>query len=164
MKKFIIIVKNTLVFTPIILVYSALFINHPDFSGEWKLNESKSELGDFGAQLAVPKVKIVQYKDSITLIKTHPTGEISNETLSYDGKESERPVSGGTAKRKSTAKWSEDGLFFIISLFIINSASGQRNVSGIQTLSLKEGKLHVETSYSSQQRGDFTIKAVYDKQ
>lgn len=157
MKKFIIIVKNTLVFTPIILVYSALFINHPDFSGEWKLNESKSELGDYGAQLAVPKVKIVQYKDSITLIKTHPNGEISNETLSYDGKESERPVSGGTARRKSTGKWSEDRLFFIISLFIINSASGQRNVSGIQTLSLKEGKLYVETFLFLTTEGRFLL-------
>ncbi|HEU5167755.1 MAG TPA: hypothetical protein VFU29_19550 [Chitinophagaceae bacterium] len=137
---------------------------HPNFSGEWKLNESKSELGDFGSQLAVIKIKIDQYKDSITFTKTHPNEAISTETLSYDGKESVRSVSQGTAKRKSTAKWSEDGQSFIISFFIINSASGQRTITGIQTLSLKEGKLYVETSYSSPQQGDFIVKAVYDKQ
>ena len=163
MKSFLIPVKKSLLFASIFLLYLTLSISHPNFSGEWKLNESKSELGDFGRRLAVTKIKIVQYKDSIKFIKTHPNGEISNETLSYDGKESVRPVTQGAGKRTSTAKWSEDGLSFIVNFVINNYGVGQKT-TGIQTLTLKGGKLYIETSYSSSQQGDFIVKAVYDKQ
>jgi hypothetical protein len=163
MKKFLIPVKKILLPAPIILVCWALLTDRPNFSGEWKLNKTKSELGDFGSRLAVTRVKITQYKDSISFIKTHPNGEISNETLSYDGKESVRPVTQGTGKRTSTAKWSEDGQSFTINFVINNYGAGQKT-TGIQTLTLKEGKLYIETSYSSSVQGNFIVKAVYDKQ
>lgn len=161
MKKFVIIVRSTLVVTPIMFVASALFINHPDFSGEWKLDESKSELGEFGRQFAIPRVKIVQYKDSITFTKTHPNGE-AIETVSYDGKERVLPMAFGRGTKKLSAKWSQDGQSLIIS-FVIRPESGQE-ITITHTYSLKEDKLYIDAFYSSPQQGDLKIKAVYDKQ
>ena len=159
-----ILIRKTIffLFVPPLLFYFTSSSEHPDFSGEWKLNESKSELGEFGRRLAVTEIKIKQYKDSITFNKTHPNEAISAETLSFDGKESIRPVSRGTGKRISTAKWSEDGQSLIINFHIDSYGTGQ-NTTGAQTMLLKDSRLYIESAYSSPQSGNFTIKAVYDK-
>ena len=59
-----------------------------NFSGEWKLDESKSDLGQF-ANYAPRVIKITQTADSVTISKTAPgmNGDDATytETLSYDG-------------------------------------------------------------------------------
>src|SRR5437667_6392267 len=100
-----------------ILIAPALFLSfttlpdHANFSGDWKLNEGKSDLGQFGPY-APRKIKVEQKDDGIIISKTAPsfTGEdvTTTETLSFDGKETESTVFG-TSKRKASAKWSDDG-------------------------------------------------------
>ena len=77
------------------------------FSGDWKLEESKSELGEFGARVA-RSVKAEQKEDAITITKVSPGfngGDpmTTTVTLTYDGKVVESEGFGGS-KRKSTAK------------------------------------------------------------
>lgn len=146
------------------------FTSVPDrvnFSGEWKLNEGKSELGDFGGRFAARTIKVEQKEDAITIAKTAPSfgggDATTTETLTFDGKESETTVFGNS-KKKSTAKWSDDGQTLTISYSILFERDGQTNeFKGTETWTLtKEGSLSLVT-VSSSPRGENTTKAVYDK-
>jgi hypothetical protein len=147
------------------------FISKPDranFSGEWKLNESKSDLGQL-AQWTTRVIKASQKDDSISIARTAPsfTGEdfTSTEILSFDGKESESNLAG-ESKKKASAKWSEDGQALTITYTVLFDLNGQiTEIKGTEALSLSdEGKTLVSQSSSSSTFGDFTTKAVYEKQ
>jgi hypothetical protein len=139
-----------------------------NLSGQWKLNEKKSELGDFGARFTPRSIKIEQKADAITISKTIPGfngGEdvVTNETLSFDGKVSETKAFGNSPK-KSTAKWSDDGQSLIINYTIVFDRNGQTTeFKGTETWSVtKDGNLSLQT-VSSSPRGENTTKAIYDK-
>ena len=145
------------------------FTSLPDpvnLSGEWKLNEGKSELGDFGSRFAARSIKVEQTAASITISKTGPSfngGDQTNtETLTFDGKETESTVFG-SAKKKSTAKWSDDGQTLTVNYKIAMERNGQSSeFTGTETWALKDGALSLQT-VSSSPRGEMTTKAVYDK-
>lgn len=155
-----------LVVAPALLLSFTQKADPINLSGQWKLNESKSELGDFGARLAPKSIKVDQKADAIT-IERHVTtfnGEEATrtETLTFDGKITEGAGGFGNAVRKSSAKWSDDGKKMIVNY----SISFQDNeFKGTETWSLSDdGKtLSLETNSSGPQ-GDITTKAVYDKQ
>jgi hypothetical protein len=138
-----------------------------NLSGEWKLNEGKSELGDFGSRFAARTIKVEQKDDAITISKTAPSfnggDATTTETLTFDGKESETTVFG-SSKKKSVAKWADDGQSLTISYTIAFERDGQTTeIKGNETWSLtKEGSLSLVT-FSSSPRGDITTKGVYDK-
>lgn len=138
-----------------------------NFSGEWKLNEEKSELGDFGGRFVARSIKAEQKDDAITIAKTSPGfngGDpvTTMQTLTFDGKESEITVFGG-AKRKSTAKWSEDGQALTFNHTTTFERDGQTNeFKGTETWTMKDGALSI-VSVSSSPRGETTIKAIYNK-
>jgi len=136
-----------------------------DLSGDWKLNESKSELGEFGGRFAARSIKIEQKEDAITISKTAPTRDgdaTTTETLSFDGKVSES-TAFGNAPKKSVAKWSDDGQSLGISYTIVFDRNGQTSeIKGTETWSLKDGSLS-QVTVSSSSRGENTTKAMYDK-
>ena len=139
-----------------------------NFTGNWKLNESKSDLGQF-AQFAVRTIKADQQQDSIRVTRTSPSfnGDdmTISETLTYDGKETETTVFENS-KRKSTAKWSDDGQKLNVNYTLLLDFNGQSmEIKGTEawTLSTDGKTLTVQISSSSPQ-GDFSSKAVYDKQ
>src|SRR3978361_1668101 len=110
----------------LILSFTAL----PDratFSGEWKLNEGKSDLGQF-ANYAPHIIKVTQTADSVTISKTAPSfsgGDVTtSETLSYDGKETKSTVAG-TSTRMASAKWSDDGQTLTITYVLMLDFNGQ---------------------------------------
>ena len=157
---------------PLFIVPAVLmsFISLPDrinLSGEWKLNEGKSELGDFGSRFAARTIKVEQKDDAVTISKTAPSfngGDVTTtETLTFDGKESETTVFG-SSKKKSIAKWSDDGQTLSITYSILFERDGQTSeFKGTETWSLtKEGSLSLQT-VSSSPRGENTMKAMYDK-
>lgn len=156
------------------LIAPALFLSFiamPDranFSGEWKLNDGKSELGDFGGRFAARSIEVEQKEDAITISRTTPGfngGDpvTASQTLTFDGKESESTVFGNS-KRKSTAKWSDDGQTFIINSTTMFERDGQTTeFKATETWTItKEGSLFLVT-VSSSPRGENTIKAVYNK-
>lgn len=147
------------------------FTTVPDranFSGSWTLNEGKSELGNFG-RFAARKIKIEQKDDAITIAKTSPSfngDDVTNtETLTFDGKTSESTVFG-TSKRKSTAKWSDDGKTLTVNYTMIFDRNGQTfEVSGTETWTLAdEGKSLSLQTVSTSQQGERNTKAIYDKE
>lgn len=140
------------------------------FTGSWKLNESKSDLGDFGGRFAARKIKADQKDDAITISKTTPGfnggDDITNtETLTFDGKVSESTVFGN-AKRKSTLKWTDDGKSFVVSNETNFERDGQSfEVKGTDTWTLSEdGKTLTSQIASSSAQGEFSMKCVYEKE
>jgi len=156
-----------LLLAPALLSSFILFTERANFAGEWKLNEGKSELGEFGGRFAARTIKIEQKEDAITISKTAPGfngGEnvTTTETLNFDGKESETTVFG-SSKKKSTLKWSDDSQSFVINYSIMFERNGQTSeFKGTETWSLKDGALSLVT-ISSSPRGENTTKALYNK-
>lgn len=139
-----------------------------NFSGDWKLNESKSDLGAM-AQWATRSIKTDQKDNNITINRTAPGFDggdaTTSETLGFDGKEVESTVLGNN-KRKASAKWSDDGNTLTVNYILMLNFDGQTfDVKGTETWTLSgDGKtLTVQTNAASPQ-GDITSKAVYDKQ
>ncbi|MES2775689.1 MAG: hypothetical protein V4722_16055 [Bacteroidota bacterium] len=138
-----------------------------NFSGEWKLNESKSELGEFGGRVA-RTVKAEQKDEAIVVSRTTPGfngGDpvTTTVTLTFDGKEVESEGFGGS-KRKSTAKWSDDGKTLTISSVTKFERDGQTfEFKATENWTVtSDGLLSIATN-STSPRGDMSTKAIYGK-
>ena len=145
---------------------SARLADKASFAGEWTLNDQKSTLGEFGARFTPKKVKVEQTDNLLSLERTTSfNGEdrVTPEKITLDGKESENTVFGN-AKRKSTAKWSED----LQTLTISSELNLERNGQSMQIKSTEVWKLidaktlSLETT-SVTPNGTNTVKAVFDK-
>jgi len=157
----------------LVVVAAALFSFRTapaNFSGTWKLNEGKSELGQFGARGAASKIVVDQKADGTVAVTTTTTNFQGEEVTATDnltaGKEVEGPGGFPGSKKKSTLKWAADEQ----SLTIANVVSGEFNGQSFEvkvdqawSISADGKTLTVATSISSPQ-GDFSNKAVYDKQ
>lgn len=137
-----------------------------NFSGDWTLNEQKSDLGQFGGRVAPKQLKVTQSADALTTDKTSSfNGEErkTTEKLTFDGKESES-AGFGNSKKKSTAKWGADGQSIIVSSTTVIDRNGETmEIKGTETWKLLDPKtLSIETA-SSSSRGTFNVKAVYEK-
>ena len=156
----------SLIVPALVLLSFSSIPDKANFSGDWKLNDGKSELGEFGARFTPTAIKVDQKADNITIAKTRPGfngGEpvTTSMTLTFDGKETET-TGFGNSKTKSTAKWNDDQ-----TLVINNTTSFERNgqtseFKSTETWTLKDGSLSVVT-VSNTQRGETTVKAMYDK-
>ena len=137
------------------------------FSGDWKLDESKSELGEFGGRVA-RSVKAEQKEDAITITKVSPGfngGDpmTTTVTLTYDGKVVESEGFGGS-KRKSTAKWSDDGKTLTINSTTNFERDGQSfEMKATENWTITAAGLLSIVINSTTPRGDTTIKALYNK-
>jgi hypothetical protein len=154
----------SLLITSLFLLSFTKMADRANFSGDWKLNESKSELGEFSG--FVPRsLKVEQKENAITITRTTPGfngGDpvTTTVTLSYDGKITESEGFGGS-KRKSTAKWATDGLTLTVNNSITFERDGQTNeFKSTETWTTKDGQLSIVT-YSNSPRGETTTKAIY---
>ncbi|HYM94943.1 MAG TPA: hypothetical protein VET23_12435, partial [Chitinophagaceae bacterium] len=102
MKKFP--VKNilSLLIVPALLLSFSFLPDKANFSGEWKLNEGKSDLGQ-RARFAPRTIKADQKDDAITISRTSPSfngGDdvTTAETLPFDGKEVQGTGFGNSTK------------------------------------------------------------------
>src|SRR4030095_7480195 len=83
----------TLLMPAVILFSFTTVAERANFSGDWKLDESKSELGEFGGRVA-RSIKADQKDNAITITRTTPGfngGDpvTTSVTLTYDGKVTE---------------------------------------------------------------------------
>ena len=138
-----------------------------NFSGEWKLDEGKSDLGQF-ANYAPRIIKITQTADSVMISKTAPSfsGEnvTNSETLAYDGKET-KTTFAGTSTRTASAKWSDDGQALTITYVLMLDFNGQTTeIKGTEVWTLADGGTTlVSKNNSSSSFGDITSKGIYKK-
>jgi hypothetical protein len=130
-------------------------------------------LGDFGGRFAAKKIKAEQKADAITIAKTTSGFDggadvTRTETLTFDGKTTESTITGGfgTSKRKATIKWSADEKSFVISYSMeFQGNDGPVEIKGTETWTLSEdGKTLTSQTNSSSPQGEFSVKAVYDKE
>lgn len=139
-----------------------------NLSGEWSLNNDKSEFGNSQFRFAANKLKITQDASNISIERsgTGRNGEAYSytEKMTLDGKESENSTFQGRT-RKSTAKWSPDGK----SLTITSTMSFDRNgetftVNSTEVYSLSSDKVLAIDVDSTSPRGETKNKLIYDKQ
>ena len=151
------------------LLLSLISKTNVDFSGEWKLNESKSDMGQY-APIVPLKIKAEQKADALAITKTSPGFDggaemIASETLGFDGKQVESKVAPGESKRTASAKWSADGQTLTITYTLLLDFNGQlTEVKGTETWALSnEGKTLTTTNKSTSSFGENTYKGVYEK-
>ncbi len=156
-----------LLIAPVLFLSFTTLPDRANFSGEWKLDEAKSDLGQF-ANYAPRTIKVEQTDDSITISKTAPgfNGDdvTTAETLSYDGKETKSTIFG-TSTRTASAKWSDDEQTLTITYDLMLDFNGQTTeVKGTEVWALADdGKTLVSQNNSSSSFGDIEAKGIYEK-
>ncbi|HMP91442.1 MAG TPA: hypothetical protein PKD90_01110 [Phnomibacter sp.] len=142
--------------------------DYANFSGDWKLNEGKSELGEFGGRGVATALKVEQKADAITITRTTQgfggNGPVNNTvTMTFDGKVTESEGFMGS-KRKSSASWSADGKTLTISNQMNFERDGQSmEIKGTEVWTLgADGTLIINNTTASQM-GEFSTKAIYNK-
>lgn len=162
------VMQNTALFLTVIMfmAFTAGIAANSDFSGEWKLNESKSNMGQFGRAAKTLKIQGNVESLAIQRVSTNQAGEemTTSEKLTFDDKESESTVFG-TTKKKSKAKWSDDGKKLTVKSTIAFERNGE--TMEIKTTEIwsqsDDGKTLTIESTSESARGTNTTKLVYDK-
>jgi hypothetical protein len=135
-----------------------------DFSGEWILNESESELGEGRFRLS-PEMNVKQEENTIMIERSFTTrnGETRtrNETLTMDGKEN---VSEGENRSSTTTvNWSDDANSLTLKSDLVMSRQGETFEAKTNEIwTLNKNVLTIKSSTSSS-RGDRSVTLVYDK-
>lgn len=138
----------------------------PDFSGVWKLNESKSTIGEGRFRLS-PGLVVRHDGNNLEIERTRVGREgqeiKSTENLTLDGKEVVNE--GENRSTKTTANWSEDGRNVVIASIMTISREGQTmEIKNRETWQLSDdGKTLTIQFNSSSPRGERNDNLVYDK-
>jgi hypothetical protein len=135
-----------------------------DFSGEWILNESESELGEGRFRLS-PEMNVKQEGNTIMIERSFTTrnGETRtrNETLTMDGEEN--VSEGENRSSKTTVNWSDDGNSLTLKSDLVMSRQGETFEAKTNEIwTLNENVLTIESSTSSS-RGERSVTLVYNK-
>jgi hypothetical protein len=145
-----------------LLISSAIAAQAVNFSGTWKLNSSKSKLGDQFSM--APKEIIITQGDNELNVERHSSFQeqefTTKDKFSLDGKEC---INSGwqETQKKSTMAWSEDKRSLkCITKFSINDG----NEMIINEVYKMDGANMVIESSSSSSFGDMSETMVYDKQ
>jgi hypothetical protein len=148
-----------------------------NFSGEWKLNDSKSELvGQFplcifgGDRMRSKTMKITAQPDflAVDIASSYPDGALvtRQEKLTFDGKESEATYVG-VPRETSAARWSDDGQTMTVHSvrsFDTNGETADFKVTEVWKLINGGKSISIEVNSQSALNGDYTMKLIYDRQ
>ena len=137
-----------------------------DFSGSWKLNEGKSQMGEGRGRMIATKMKITQDASMLTNEKTsvRQSGEEINTTekVTFDGKETDN--SANNRKRKSTASWSADGKTLTINATSIFERDGNTmEIKSVEVYKSGADNTIIIESSSTSPRGEVKAILTYDK-
>lgn len=151
--------------------------DHVNFSGEWKLNESKTELarGQFplcifgGDRMRSKTIKITAQASFLTVdaAGSSPDGALLTiqQKLIFDGSDTEATYVG-VPREKSAAKWSDDGQTMTVHSvrsFDTNGKTADFKVTEIWKLINSGNSISIQVT-SSSASGEDTMKLIYDKQ
>ncbi|MCK5692014.1 MAG: hypothetical protein KAI08_04170 [Bacteroidales bacterium] len=151
----------------LLLIPAASFAGEKtDFTGEWTLNEDKSDLGEGGA-FAAFKVAVKQEGNTITIERTRTgrDGEerTNSQTLTLDGKENINENERGSSN--SVLTWSDDGTALTIKSkreFNRQGETFEMTSTEVWTLA-EDGKILKIQSDISSSRGERSVSLVYEK-
>lgn len=150
-----------------ISIFSAFSFKAANFSGTWKLNEGKSELGQFGTRGAATKIVIEQTAEAFKLVRTTNgfDGNAMDVTENHViGKESENE-GFANSKKISTLNWETgEQSFKIIFLLKLDFQGQSMELKGNEKWEIStDGNTITINSTIATPQGDFSTKAVYDK-
>jgi hypothetical protein len=137
-----------------------------DFSGEWVLNESKSNLGE-GRFFSSTKMTVKQEESTIMIERTSTgrDGEqrTRSETLTMDGKENVNKSENRSST--TTVSWSDDGISMTLNSNREFSRQGETfEMKSEETWTLSgDGNTLTIQSTTSSPRGERSVTLVYDK-
>lgn len=153
--------KNLALALALVLFSSVAIGQKVDYSGEWKLNEDKSELGyEFSLAPASITVKHTKKTLDMKIVNVWNGQEIVNDQhYTLNGKETEN-IGFAESVTKSTAV--VDKKTKAINIVTNGSAEGM-DFTITQVISLKDGNLVVKAEASSDM-GELIETYVYDKQ
>lgn len=152
--------KKVFFLVTILLISVFVSAQSVDFSGSWKLNRSKSTLGDQFSM--APAEIVVAQKGNDLSVEKHSSfnGQdfTTNDKFTLDGKEC---VNAGwrDSQKKSTAVWTDKNTLKITTKVPMRD-SGEMTIT--EVYKMDGGNMVIETSASSSY-GDFSEKMVYDK-
>ncbi|MDX2152841.1 MAG: hypothetical protein SFV54_19010 [Bryobacteraceae bacterium] len=139
---------------------AGLSAEKPNFSGEWKLNASKSDFGQMPApDLMVRKIDHKEPDLTVSTTQKSQMGEFTSEAkYATDGKEYTNKSRGGEAK--SVLKWDGDAL-----VITTKRETPNGEITTVDRWTLGDGgkTLNGATKFSSPM-GELDIKMVFDKQ
>ena len=142
------------------ILFSVVVSAQIDLSGSWKLNSSKSKLGDQFSM--APKEIIVIQKGNDLSVERHSEWQdqefTTNDKFTMDGKECVNTGFMDTEK-KSTAVWSNDKK----SLKIISKIPMQGETMTVTEVYKMDSENMVIESKASSSYGDMEETQVYDK-
>jgi len=132
----------------------------PNFTGEWKMDASKSDFGPFPAPYSYTR-KIEHHEPTIKTVTTQSSqrGESTTETTyTTDGQECVNELPFGPVK--GTAQWDGDTL---VTKATMDFRGTQINYEEKMTLS-EDGKTLTVAGHLSSDQGEADITIVLDKQ
>lgn len=149
-----------LIFLFAAVIFSTMAFAQDDFSGSWKLNTSKSKLGD---QFSMAPKEIIIVQNGIDMsVERHTEFQgqefTINDKFTLDGKECLNDGWQGS-KKKSTAVWSDDKK----SLKITTKLPMQDEEMTVVAVYKMEGENMVIESTASSSYGDLSETQVFDK-
>ena len=143
------------------VLFSVIVSAQVDFTGNWKLNTSKSKLGEQFSM--APKEIIIAQKGNDLSVERHAEWQgqeyTTNDKFTLDGKESVNPGMMDTQK-KSVAVWAADKKSLKITSKIPLQDGGE--VSITEVYKIDGGNMVIEMN-SSSSWGDMSENQVYDK-
>lgn len=153
--------KKLLLVFAAVMFSSAIFAQGPDFSGAWKLNDSKSTLG---AEFSMaPKEVVITQSGNDLSVEKHSEFQgqefVSTDKFTLDGKECTNTVFQDMQK-KSTCAWSDDKSSLNVVSKMSMGDGGDITIN--EVYKLDGGSLVIE-SKSSSSFGDMAEKMVFDK-
>lgn len=142
------------------MMVASLTFAQTDLSGSWKLNTSKSKLGE---RSFAPGSLVLVQKDNNLSIESHTTFQeqemTSTDKLTLDGKEC---VNTGMMdmQKKSVATWSEDKTTLKV---VAKIAFQDQTLTITESYKMDAGNLVVESSMGGGAMGEMKETRVYEK-
>ena len=143
-----------------LLLFTAIALAGSNFSGEWKMNATKSDFGQMPPPTSIVQ-KITHEEPNLKVVSTWTGGQgemTIDAAYTTDGKECANKSPMGESK--STLKW--DGNVLVIETkadFQGNTAT----ITGRWTLS-EDGKILTQKTHFSSSMGEGDMTLVFDKQ
>ncbi len=154
--------KKSFILFAVLLFAIVCSVSATDFSGNWKLNSSKSKLNDQFSM--APKEIITSQSENSLSVEKHVSFQdqdfTTNDKFTLDGKECINPGWQDTEK-KSTAVWSDDKTSLKITSKMPMGDNGDMTI--VEVYKIDGENLVVVTSVSSS-FGESSETMVYDKQ
>lgn len=167
--------KSVLLLAPAFFTLTSIVPGRANFSGKWKLNESKSARGHslcvwgLGDHMRSNTMKIAAQPNFLTIyvITSSPDGMIldtTQEKLTFDGKEREGIIS--YRNKKSTVKWSPDRQTMTVTSIITLNGGGVKmefNVTEVWNLINNGKSISLQADIKSASGSGDTMKLIFDK-